>query len=95
MCACFQKVPNGKIFSIADIAADPHVQDRGMIETVTIDNEWDLDIPAVTPRLGQTPGGTAWAGRSSPGEDTTDVLKRVLGKHQDAIVALKSAGVIN
>jgi formyl-CoA transferase len=30
------EVPNGKIFSIADIAADPHVQARGMIETVEV-----------------------------------------------------------
>lgn len=66
-----------------------------MIETVTIDNTWELDIPAVTPRLAQTPGCTAWPGRSAPGEDTADVLERVLGKDAAGIAALKAAGTVS
>jgi hypothetical protein len=59
-----------------------------------VDDTWNLDIPAVTPRLGTTPGGTAWAGRSTPGQDTREVLTRLLQKTPAEIAALIEAGTI-
>ena len=94
------EIPNGKIYSIADFCDDPHVQERGMIETVTIEDDgapggpWELEIPAVTPRLSKTPGGTSFPGRSRPGQDTVDVLERVLGMSESEIVALVEGGFI-
>jgi crotonobetainyl-CoA:carnitine CoA-transferase CaiB-like acyl-CoA transferase len=50
-------VPAGKIYTVADIAADPHYQAREMIvETVAGDGQ-PLKVPGIVPKLSATPGG--------------------------------------
>ncbi len=52
-------VPAGKIYTVADIAADPHYQARGMIlDTVTADGR-PLKVPGIVPKLSATPGRIA------------------------------------
>jgi len=103
-CAALEEagIPNGMIFSIKDIVEDRHVQERGMIETVTIGGgpngleQRELDIPAVScPRLSATPGGTAWPGRDAPGDDTGDVLRELVGKSEAEVAALAAKGVVH
>ena len=65
-------VPVGLIYSIEDAAADPHYRAREMFETVQTPSG-PLEIPAILPRLGMTPGRTEWAGRTV-GADTDSVL---------------------
>src|SRR5688500_14217289 len=48
------EVPSGRIYSIADIAADLHYQARGMIERHRL-GERDLLLPGIVPKLSQTP----------------------------------------
>ncbi len=51
------RVPAGRIYSVADIAADPHYLARDMIlETRTADGA-GLRVPGVVPKLSLTPGG--------------------------------------
>jgi crotonobetainyl-CoA:carnitine CoA-transferase CaiB-like acyl-CoA transferase len=53
------KVPAGRIYSVADIAADPHYNAREMIvETRTADGT-PLRVPGVVPKLSLTPGRIA------------------------------------
>jgi hypothetical protein len=50
------EVPAGRIYSVADIAADPHYAAREMIvDTIAGDGE-PLKQPGVAPKLSATPG---------------------------------------
>ena len=56
------EVPVGKIYTAADIHADPHFRHRGMIEPVVLPDGMAVDLPGIVPRLSETPGRTAWIG---------------------------------
>jgi len=66
-------VPAGRIYTVADIAADPHYQARGMLQTVTLADGSLLAVPGIVPKLSRTPGGHR---RNAPtlGQDTATVL---------------------
>ena len=85
------EVPSGRIYSIADIAADLHYQARGMIERHKL-GEKELLLPGVVPKLSDTPGGTRWIGPKL-GEHTGEVLAG-LGYTEGEIAAMKERGVI-
>lgn len=50
-------VPAGRIYNVADIAADPHYRARGMIQQVQMADGSALEVPGVVPILSRTPGG--------------------------------------
>jgi formyl-CoA transferase len=85
-------VPAGRIYTVADIAADPHYRARGMLEEVVMDDGTALMVPGIVPKLSATPGGQA---RKAPalGQDTDDILREV-GLSPEQIAALRSRGVI-
>ena len=85
------EVPSGKIYSIADIAADPHFAARGMLERHALGNR-EIVLPGIVPKLSATPGRTRWIGPRL-GEHTDTVL-RDLGIDPEAIAALRSRGVV-
>jgi formyl-CoA transferase len=86
------EVPSGKIYSIADIMADPQYQARGMMEAFALDDGTRVKLPGVVPKLSATPGGTRWVGPRL-GEHTAEILGR-LGYDAAAQAALKARGVI-
>ena len=49
-------VPAGRIYTVADIAADPHYAARGMLDTVTLADGTQLAVPGIVPKLSRTPG---------------------------------------
>jgi crotonobetainyl-CoA:carnitine CoA-transferase CaiB-like acyl-CoA transferase len=49
-------VPAGKIYTVADIAADPHYRAREMILDVVTGDGNTLKVPGIVPKLGATPG---------------------------------------
>jgi formyl-CoA transferase len=85
-------VPAGRIYTIADIAADPHYAARGMLQQVRLDDGATIAVPGVVPKLSRTPGGHR---RNAPrlGQDTEDVL-RDLGLTAEQIQALDSRGLL-
>ncbi|MDB5892152.1 MAG: L-carnitine dehydratase/bile acid-inducible protein [Polaromonas sp.] len=85
-------VPAGRIYTVADIAADPHYQARGMLAPVQLQDGSALAVPGVVPKLSATPGGHR---RNAPdlGQDTDDVL-RELGLTAAQIQGLKSRGIV-
>jgi len=86
------QVPAGRIYSAADIAADPHFAARGMIERVIAGDGEPLKVPGGIPKLTGTPGAIRSAAPQL-GEHTDQVLKE-LGYAAADIVALREAGAI-
>jgi crotonobetainyl-CoA:carnitine CoA-transferase CaiB-like acyl-CoA transferase len=52
-------VPGGKIYTVADIAADPHYKAREMILDTIIADGQSLKVPGIVPKLSATPGRVA------------------------------------
>jgi formyl-CoA transferase len=85
-------VPAGKIYTVADIAADPHYAARGMLQKVQMDDGSELAVPGFVPKLSASPGGHR---RNAPalGQDTDAVLREV-GLTQAQISALRERGIV-
>ncbi|MDF1724895.1 MAG: CaiB/BaiF CoA-transferase family protein [Alcanivorax sp.] len=86
------RVPAGPIYSVADMFNDPHFQARGLFQQVEINGK-PLKVPAITPRLADTPGETRWPG-GEVGSHNDAVLREELGLSDEEFAALKAAGVI-
>ena len=85
-------VPAGRIYSVADIASDPHYRAREMLLDVQLDDGSSLTLPGIVPKLSATPGSHR---RNAPtlGQDTGDVL-RDIGLTEAQIVALRERGIV-
>jgi formyl-CoA transferase len=86
------EVPSGKIYDIADIAADVHYQAREMIREFRLKDGKSLRLPGIVPKLSETPGETRWVGPEL-GEHTAEILGR-LGYGEAEQHELKRKGVI-
>ncbi len=86
------RVPAGPIYNVEDMLADEHFQARGVFEQVEIDGK-PLDIPALFPRMAETPGKTRWAG-GEVGSHNDEVLGSMLGLSDEELAGLKNQGVI-
>jgi len=84
-------VPAGKIYTVADIANDPHYKARGNIETVQMQDGTTLDVPAVIPKLSRTPGSIKTLAPNI-GENT-DAILRGIGLTDDQVASLKARGI--
>jgi len=85
-------VPSGKIYTVADIAADPHYQARGMLQTVAMQDGSALTVPGIVPKLSLTPGGQ-WRNAPDLGQDSEAVLREV-GLTEAQIAVLRERGVV-
>ena len=86
-------VPAMRIFTIADIFADPHYRARGTIVRASDADLGDVAMAQVVPRLSQTPGAVRHAGHRL-GEDSRRVLRHWLDMPEAAIDGLADAGVV-
>lgn len=85
-------VPVGKIYSVRDMMSDPQFLARGMFEQHAFGDGTPIKLPAITPKLSETPGETRWLGPEL-GEHNVDVL-RDLGYDDAAIAQFKAERVI-
>ncbi len=85
-------VPAGRIYTVADIAADPHYRARGMLDERRMDDGSSLMLPGIVPKLSVTPGSHR---RNAPaiGQDSDAVLKE-LGLTAAQIRGLKEKGIV-
>ncbi len=85
-------VPSGRIYTVADIAADPHYEARGMLQHVTLEDGSDMMVPGIVPKLSRTPGEHR---RNAPvlGQDT-DTILRDIGLTVSQIEQLKAQGIV-
>ena len=85
-------VPAGRIYSVADIAADPHYRARGMLQEIRMDDGSTLTVPGTVPKLSATPGTHR---RNAPGiGQDTDTVLREIGLNPSQIQALKERGIV-
>lgn len=84
-------VPVGRIYTVADIANDPHYKARGNIHTINMKDGSKLDVPAVIPKLSRTPGSIKTLAPNI-GENTDEILKSI-GLNDLQIASLKERGV--
>ena len=85
-------VPVSKIYSVRDMMQDPQFLARQMFEQHQFKDGSSIKLPAVTPKLSETPGATRWIGPEL-GEHTDEVLK-TLGYSDQEIAEFRDAGVL-
>ena len=85
-------VPAGRIYTVADIASDPHYQARGMLQQVHMEDGSQLMVPGIVPKLSRTPGSHR---RNAPGigQDSDQVLAK-MGLSSEQIETLKAQGIV-
>jgi formyl-CoA transferase len=85
-------VPSGKIYTAADIHADPHFRARDMILPIPLPDGTVVDFPGIVPKLSETPGATNWLGPEL-GQHVEEVLASI-GITGTALDELRAEGVI-
>ena len=85
-------VPAGRIYSVADIVADPHYQPREMILSADLPGGQQVKMPGIVPKLSETPGEVRWQGPAL-GEHTDAVLGD-LGLDAEGIARLRATGAV-
>ncbi|MFZ5779538.1 MAG: CaiB/BaiF CoA transferase family protein [Pseudomonadota bacterium] len=86
-------VPATRIFTVADIFADPHYKARHSIIEAPDQHLGTVAMPAVVPRLSETPGVVRHAGHDV-GQDSRAVLREVLNMNDERIDALTREGIV-
>ena len=85
-------VPVSKIYSVRDMLQDPQFLARQMFEQHAFSDGSPIKMPAVTPKMSETPGGTRWLGPEL-GEHNQTVLES-LGYSAEQIAQFRADGVI-
>jgi formyl-CoA transferase len=86
------EVPSGRIYSIADIAADVHYRARDMIEKHRLGAGSEVLLPGFVPKMSETPAETRWIGPRL-GEHTDSVLASI-GYDAAQVASLRARGVV-
>lgn len=84
-------VPAGRIYTVADIANDPHYKARENIQTIQMQDGSKLDVPGVIPKLSRTPGSIKTLAPDI-GQNTDEILKSI-GLSNDQVASLKERGI--
>ena len=87
-------VVSGPIYTIEDIANDPHYQARDMIQRYQDDELGDIAVPGFVPVLSETKSETAWLGSSEVGAHNEAIYCGLLGMTQAELQELKNDGII-
>ncbi|OZI72046.1 CaiB/BaiF CoA transferase family protein [Bordetella genomosp. 12] len=86
------QIPAGKIYDVADIAADPHYRARDMIIDEQLADGTPIQVPGIVPKLSGTPGEIASAAPTL-GQHTDEVLES-LGVDAQQRAQWRSRGLI-
>lgn len=86
------RVPAGKIYDVADIAADPHYQAREMILESQLPDGTPVKLPGVLPKLSASPGQMS-APAPTLGQHTDEVLS-AMGVAPETLADWRARGII-
>src|SRR5437899_5886755 len=86
------EVPVSKIYSVRDMMSDPQFLARNMFEQHTFKDGSPIKLPAITPKLSETPGETRWLGPEL-GQHNDEILQ-ALGYDEAQIAQLRREQVI-
>jgi formyl-CoA transferase len=84
-------VPAGRIYTVADIANDPHYKARENIQTIQMQDGSKLDVPGVIPKLSRTPGSIKTLAPDI-GQNTDEILHSI-GLTEAQVASLKERGI--
>ena len=86
------RVPAGRVYTVADIAADPQYRARDMIVSARTPTGLDLEVPGVVPKLSRTPGSIRTEAPAL-GQHTDEVLSAA-GWSSEEIARMRAQGII-
>jgi formyl-CoA transferase/succinyl-CoA--D-citramalate CoA-transferase len=86
-------VPAGRIFTAADMLADPHYAAREMVVRAMSAQGWEVPMTGVVPKFTRTPGEVRSTGPAL-GADTREVLTSLAGVAADELADLERDGVV-
>lgn len=86
-------IPTGPVNSIADIATDPHFQERDMLLTLQDRLFGAVRMQGIVPKLSETPGAVRFVGPAL-GEHNQEVYQHLLGLSAEDLARLTEHGVI-
>jgi formyl-CoA transferase/succinyl-CoA--D-citramalate CoA-transferase len=86
-------VPAGRIFTAADMVADPHYAARDMVLRLASYQGWKVPMTGIVPKFSETPGEVRATG-APLGAHTRQVLSELAGADDEELDALESAGAI-
>ncbi len=84
-------VPAGRIYTVADIASDPHYKARENIQTIQMHDGSKVDVPGIIPKLSRTPGSIRSLAPDI-GANTDEIL-RGIGLSDAQVASLKERGI--
>lgn len=87
-------VPAGRVYTPADMLADPHFAARGAIADIDHPRWANLKMQTPVPKLSRTPGSIRRLAPQTVGQDNEQVYGDLLGLDAGALDALAAAGVI-
>ncbi|HUO47894.1 MAG TPA: CaiB/BaiF CoA-transferase family protein [Acidimicrobiales bacterium] len=87
------RVPAGRVYTPADMVADPHYAARDMVLRTMSRAGYEVPMPGVVPKFSRTPGDVADVGPDL-GEHTRQVLAELAGVDDDEWAGLQAAGIV-
>ncbi|MBC3861680.1 CoA transferase [Undibacterium jejuense] len=85
-------VPVGKIYSVRDMLSDPQFLARNMFEQHHFEDGTAVKVPAMTPKMSETPGVTQWLGPKL-GQHNEEILHQ-LGYTNEQIAEFAHKNII-
>ncbi|MFZ6672452.1 CaiB/BaiF CoA transferase family protein [Undibacterium sp. Xuan67W] len=85
-------VPVGKIYSVRDMMSDPQFLARNMFEQHVFADGTPVKLPAISPKLSETPGHTNWLGPKL-GQHNREVLQQ-LGYSESEIAQFERDNIV-
>lgn len=86
-------IPASSVMTMADIAADPHYRERGVVVPVADEEFGEMLMTGPMPRLSETPAELRWLGPVL-GAHNDAVFRGILGLDTTEIEALRAGRVI-
>jgi len=86
-------IPASPIMTMADIAADAHYRERGVVTPIVDEEFGEMLMTGPMPRMSETPAEVRWLGPAL-GAHNDAVFRGMLGLDTAEIDALRADGVI-
>ncbi len=84
----------GPIYTIGDIAGDPHFRARGMVRQFEDEDLDGLAIPGTAPKFSDSDGAVAWLGPPDVGSHNEEIYGGLLGMSARELEELRNDGII-
>ena len=87
-------VPAGRVYTPADMIADPHIAAREAIVDVDHPRWANLKMQAPFPRFSKTPASIRSLAPHRVGQDNSEIYSKLLGVDAETLAVMRQAGII-